>query len=170
MRRTQLPLNACLAAALIFLHTSGKALRVLPSARLSSRRCPSGGGRHRSSAPSFLLSSLCARQELPARLLSPAHGNNTDRGKTACGPRLWGEKKEFRSKLSKPVSCGGNDDKSGFNGAVVRLLTAQVSNAALLATKLRVSGTSRRQLSECVFPAKLATGRGREKKVWRHRV
>lgn len=76
------------------------------------------------------------------------------------------KKKNFGPNLPnlEPLPCGGNDDKSGFNGAVVRLLTAQVPPPALLATKLRVSGTSHRQLSDCVFPAELATGRGRERK------
>lgn len=69
--------------------------------------------------------SLSEGQELPARLLSPAHDNNSDRGKIPPADDRE-EKKKRETTFQNWIYVSREGPTVGLNGAVARLVTAQV--------------------------------------------
>lgn len=71
--------------------------------------------------------SLSEGQELPARLLSPAHDNNSDRGKIPLADDRKKKRDNFWIKVVQTwIYVSREGPTVGLNGAVVRLVTAQV--------------------------------------------
>lgn len=105
--------------------------------------------------------SLFERQELPALLLSPAHDNNTDQGKST-------RNNDWEKKILDPDFQTRTRSREGttsrLHGVVVRFSTALV----FLANQ-RTPGEYQRlianSVSEFIFPAKLAVAEGKKLSV-----
>lgn len=109
--------------------------------------------------------SLSEGQELPARLLSPAHDNNSDRGKIPLADDRKKKRDNFWIKVVQTwIYVSREGPTVGLNGAVVRLVTAQVYLANQQTpgeSKKKKKNDWSRSWFQCIF-----SHGGGEKKSW----
>lgn len=111
--------------------------------------------------------SLFEGQELPARLLSPAHDNNSDRGKIPLADDRKKKRDNFWIKVVQTwIYVSREGPTVGLNGAVVRLVTAQVylANQQTPGEWKKKKKTIDREVGFSVFSATVEE----KKKVERH--